>query len=210
MKPITTIVIADDHPLFRRGLVDVISETGKYKIIAEAGDGRQAVDEIVSQQPDCAILDIGMPVMDGFEVLIKCRNIIHPPVFIMLTMYDDAVYLHKALEYGVKGYVLKDNSEQEIVSCISQVERGTLYLSPSVSHHLVNPFQSILNKLTSMERKVFMLVSDFKTSGEIADLLSISVRTVENHRAHICKKLDLSGPHALAQYTASFSGKNEA
>lgn len=196
----STIVLADDHPIFRRGLVDIIAEFPEYRVIAEASDGQQALDVIHDHQPDVAILDISMPIMDGFEVLLKAQHNSKPPLFIMLTMYDDKAYLEKALEYGAMGYLLKDNAEQELINCLTMVEQGDHYLSPGVSRHLINPGHSGLTQLSHAERRVFMMVSDYRTNVEIAEMLSVSVRTIENHRARICKKLGLSGPHALMQY----------
>jgi DNA-binding NarL/FixJ family response regulator len=204
---IKTILIADDHPIFRRGLVEVIAATGQYQVIAEANNGIETIELIHQHRPDCVILDISMPVTDGFEVLITAQHWSTPPTFIMLTMYDDEAYLRKALEYGAKGYILKDNAEQEILYCLTMIGQDKHYLSPGVSRHLINPGDSSLEKLSPTERKVLLMVSDFKTNQEIAELLSISKRTVENHRAHICKKLGLSGPHALSQHVASFNSK---
>ncbi len=209
MNPIKTIVVADDHPIFRRGLADVIADTGRYDVVAQAGNGKEAVDAILTHHPDCAILDIAMPVMDGFEVLIKSRHWPDPPIFVMLTMYDDEAYLNKSLEYGAQGYVLKDNAEQEIIHCLQLIEQGKPYLSPGISWRLVNRGGSDLEKLSPAERKVFLLVSDFKTNADIAELLGVSTRTIENHRAHICKKLNLSGPHALSQYVAGYHLKKD-
>ncbi|MEE9447962.1 MAG: response regulator transcription factor [Arenicellales bacterium] len=197
-----TIVVADDHPIFRRGLVEMILAHGNYKVVAEAGNGAEAIEAILKHHPDFAILDISMPVMDGFDVLTKGMTWANPPAFIMLTMYDDKPYLDKALEYGAKGYLLKDLAEEDILHCLEMVGQGRHYLSPGVAHHLLGVPQAQQNDLSPTERKVLMLVSDYKTNAEIAELLSASVRTIENHRAHICKKLGLHGPHALAQYLA--------
>lgn len=206
MKIPSTIVLADDHPIFRRGLVDIIAEYSQYRVVAEACDGQQALEAIQRHQPDIAILDISMPVMDGFKVLLKGQHYSNPPLFIMLTMYDDKAYLEKALEYGAIGYLLKDNAEQELLNCLTMVEQGNHYLSPGVSRHLIDPTQSGLKQLSHAERRVFMLVSEYRTNTEIAKILSVSVRTVENHRARICKKLGLSGPHALTHYIADHPG----
>ncbi len=206
MNEIKSIVLVDDHPIFRRGLAEVIAEYPQYKVVSEAGDGKEALDAIQLHHPEFVILDISMPRMDGFEVLIKAGNWADPPTFIMLTMYDDEAYLKKSLEYGAMGYLLKDNAEQEIINCLERVGKGKPYISASVSWQLTKPAEALavsdLDKLSPAEHKVFSLVSDFKTSGEIADLLSVSIRTVENHRAHICKKLGLKGSHALTQYVA--------
>lgn len=202
MSEVKTIVLVDDHPIFRRGLAEVIAEDENYKVVAEAGDGEEAIDAILAHRPEFVILDVSMPKMDGFDVLVKASQWASPPAFIMLTMYDDEAYLKKALEYGAKGYLLKDNAEQEIMNCLTLVGRGKPYISASVSWQLTKPAETGQDKLSPAERRVFSLVSDFKTNPEIAKLLSVSTRTVENHRARICKKLGLKGPHALTQYVA--------
>lgn len=202
-----TIVLVDDHPIFRRGLGEVISEQRQYTVVAEAGDGEEAIHTIRQHLPDFVILDVSMPNMDGFEVLIKASQWANPPLFIMLTMHDDEAFLKKALEYGARGYLLKDNAEKEIIECLKLVGRGKPYISASVSWQLAKPTAPGITKLSPAERKVFSLVSDFKTNPEIAGLLSVSIRTVENHRAHICKKLGIKGPHALTQYAAKIKAE---
>ncbi len=202
MRDVETIVLVDDHPIFRRGLAEVIAEDENYKVVAEAGDGEEAIDAILIHRPKFVILDVSMPHMDGFDVLVKASQWSDSPAFIMLTMYDDEAYLKKALEYGAQGYLLKDNAEQEMMNCLAVVGRGKPYISASVSWQLTKPTETAADKLSPAERRVFSLVSDFKTNPEIAKLLSVSTRTVENHRARICKKLGLKGPHALTQYVA--------
>ncbi len=209
MKEQTTIVIADDHPLFRRGLVEVLQDFEEYKVLGEAGDGDEAITKIVQHKPDIAILDISMPVRDGLDVLVKAQHWANPPKFIMLTLYDDEAYLKKALQYGARGYLLKDNAETELLTCLHMVIQGKAYLSPGVSWRLLD--KSIqesdpLENLSATERKVFSLVAEFKTNADIAELLSVSIRTVQNHRSNICKKLGLSGAHALTQFAARTSG----
>lgn len=204
-----TIVVADDHPIFRRGLVETLEDADGYEVVAEAGDGEEAIAQIVKHRPQIAILDISMPVRDGLDVLVKARHWANPPIFVMLTLYDDEAYLKKALEYGAKGYLLKDNAEAELLTCIKMVSMGKSYLSPGVSWRLVKGTEQTsdsLQNLSKAERRIFSLVSEFKTNAEIAELLSVSIRTVQNHRSNICKKLGLSGAHALSQFAARFAG----
>jgi len=126
----------------------------------------------------------------------------------MLTLYDDESYLKKALEYGAKGYLLKDNAETELLNCLKMVSLGKSYLSPGVSWRLVDASgqdPDPLAALSEAEHRIFNLVSEFKTNADIAELLSVSIRTVQNHRTNICKKLNLSGAHALSQYAVRFA-----
>lgn len=203
-----TVVVADDHPIFRRGLVETLEEATGYEVVAEAGDGEEAIAQIRKHKPQIAILDISMPGRDGLDVLVKARHWASPPVFVMLTLYDDESYLKKALEYGAKGYLLKDNAETELLSCLKMVSMGKSYLSPGVSWRLVDASTQNSDQLAALstaEHRIFTLVSEFKTNADIAELLSVSIRTVQNHRSNICKKLNLSGAHALSQYAVRFA-----
>ena len=144
-----------------------------------------------------------MPRLNGLDVLVKARHWSRKPIFVILTMYDNEAYLRKALEYGALGYILKDNAESELLSCLKMVAGNKHYFSPGVSWMLVNnnlKGTDFSGKLSSTEQQIMNLVGEFKTSAEIASLLSVSVRTVQNHRANICKKLGLSGANALSKY----------
>ncbi len=208
LKNKISIVVADDHPIFRRGLVEVLEQSDDYEVLAEAGDGDEAITLITWHKPQIAILDISMPVRDGLDVLVKSRHWSNPPLFVMLTLYDDESYLKKALEYGAKGYLLKDNAESELLTCLKMVSMGKAYLSPGVSWRLLDASRQDSDPLAALsmaERRIFTLVSEFKTNADIAELLSVSIRTVQNHRTNICKKLNLSGAHALSQFAVRFA-----
>jgi two-component system nitrate/nitrite response regulator NarL len=118
---ITNILIADDHPIFRRGVLDIIEENQQFHVIAEVDDGEKALLALSNTQPAIAILDIAMPVIDGLDVLAKTYHWSSRPVFVILTMYDDLSYLRKALEFGALGYLLKDNTESELINCLQAV-----------------------------------------------------------------------------------------
>lgn len=200
-----TLIVADDHPIFRRGLCEVFNETNRYSVIGEAADGLEAIALMRSSRPDIAVLDISMPGMDGLDVLIKTRQWANPPIVVVLTLYDDEAYLHKALDNGALGYVLKDNAESELIACMDMVVQGKHYLSPGVSWMLVHPpgmANDPVQSLTAAEHRVLTLVSEYKSNADIAELLSISIRTVQNHRANIRKKLGLKGPNSLLQFTS--------
>lgn len=208
MDKTTTLLIADDHPIFRIGLREVLKTSPNYKIITEAEDGKQAIRKIKDYQPDIAILDISMPYKNGLDVVADLKDWTKAPSFIILSLYDDEVYLRKALAYGVLGYMLKENTHSELLQCLDSVIKGQQYLCSSIREKIssiVDNDKNTVQKLTTMEYQILMLVADLKKNSEIADILSMSIRTVENHRFHICKKLNLSGTNALAKFAIAFN-----
>jgi DNA-binding NarL/FixJ family response regulator len=211
MKTEIRILIADDHPIFRSGLRQVIEQAPNLKVVAEAPDGATAFERIKDMRPDIAILDIDMPGEDGFAVARKIREHRLPARVIFLTMHKDDLHFNGALDLGIRGYLIKDNAAADVVNCINAVVDGQDYISPSLSTHLLNRTRSAaafvqqqpgLADLTSTERRILSLLAEYKTSKEIARELCISVRTVENHRANICVKLDLHGTHALVKFAS--------
>ncbi|MCX7984236.1 MAG: response regulator transcription factor [Bacteroidetes bacterium] len=203
------VLIADDHPIFRKGLRQAIESDRSLVIVGEAGDGIEAYRLIEELRPDVAVLDIEMPGMTGLDIAKKIQKLSVAVDVIFLTMYKDEDMFNEALDLGVKGYVLKENTVEDIVNCIKVVAKGKYFLSPSISSYLVNRNErakSLLRKkpelkdLTPTERKILKLIAENKTSKEIAMLLHISHRTVENHRLNICNKLDIHGSHALLRF----------
>ena len=199
------ILIADDHPIFRRGLRMVIEADSLLRIVAEAEDGESALAQILELQPDIAVLDINMPPPDGMAIARQLREQGLAVEIIFLTMHKDEGLVEAALSAGAKGFILKDSVASEIVSCIKAVADGQNYFSPVPSGHLLNkrvrakPLPS-LNLLSATERRVLMLVAELKTNKDIAAELFISVRTVEHHRSNICAKLGLTGKSALLAF----------
>ncbi len=202
------ILIADDHSLMRNGLRQVL-ETNPELTVIEAENGEDALRLIRTEHPHIAVLDIEMPKMTGYEVAYHVHNEALPVALIFLTMYKDEVVFNKAMDVGVKGYVLKENTITEILQCIQSVSSGRYYLSPLISDflvrrnsRLVSPAsdQKGMNLLTPAERNLLKLLVEMKTNKQIADALSISVKTVHNHRNNICNKLGLHGAHALMKF----------
>lgn len=208
MKNKTRILIADDHPIFRSGLRHVIDSEAAYEVVAEADDGKTALSLIEEMSPDIAILDVNMPEMSGFDVISGLAGREEPIEYVILTMHDDEKMFRKAMDLGVRGYVLKDSAAVDIVNCLQAVCKGQNYTSAAVTSFLFKrasgtPEVEGLDSLTPAERTVLKKVADYKTSREIADELNVSVRTIENHRANISSKLGLQGSHALMKFALS-------
>jgi DNA-binding NarL/FixJ family response regulator len=199
----------DDHPLFRGGLRQVIEADSRFELIAEAGDGKAALELIHAKKPDVAVLDINLPSLSGLEIAQKLQSKKFPTRLIVLTMYKEEETFNRALDLGVSGFVLKENATQDILNAINAVASGEHYLSPSISGYLVRRHSRSemlssrkpgLEDLTTAERRILKLIAQKKTSREIAAELFISPRTVEAHRANICGKLELHGSHSLLQF----------
>ena len=201
------IVIADDHPIFRNGLKQIIDFDKRIKIIGEADNGQKALELITELKPDVAILDIDMPKKTGLEVLKELKD--SEVKIIFLTMYAEEDIFEEAMNHGIKGFVLKDSAVSDIVDCIFSVHEDKYYISPSVSNFLMNRRKKLnelknnnplLQNLTMSEKKILKYISENKTSKEIADILFISYITIENHRANISGKLNLKGSHSLVKF----------
>ena len=204
-----TVMIADDHPIFRRGLREVIEGDGGLSVVGEAGDGEAALRLAEERRPAVAVLDIDMPRMSGFELVGEFGRRHLPVAVVFLSMHKDESMFNEALRLGVRGYVLKDSAATDIVAGIRAVAAGQHFISPALSTYLIKRGerqaaltreQPGLGALTPAERRVLKLIADNKTSREIAAELFVSHRTVENHRTNICQKLGLHGSHSLLKF----------
>lgn len=209
MNPEIRILIADDHPVFRAGLRHVIEMSADLKVVAEAEDGTTAVERVREHQPDVLVLDVDMPGMDGFEVVRALRQEKLSVEVVFLTMHKDEDMFNEAMNIEVKGYVVKDSAVTDIVASIRAVNGGRAFISPVLSAYLLNRTQRAVRltqekpgipQLTPTERRILKLLSENKTSKEIASELFVSYRTIENHRANICQKLGLHGNNALFKF----------
>lgn len=202
----TSVLIADDHNLFRQGLVKIVDSDISFQVAGEAADGPEALKKINELKPEIAIMDISMPVMSGLEVVREAKKVNTATQFIILTMYKDDEFLTEALDLGVKGYILKENTTDDLIAALRAISIGGSYISPLLSSQMIiirNKKQKLvkkqpsINNLTVTEKTVLKLLSENKTSKEIAHDLNISYRTVQNHRGKICVKLGLKGANKL-------------
>lgn len=205
----TTVVIADDHPLFRKGLRDAITADTSLEVIGEAGDGDTALAIIEQRKPDVAVLDIDMPVLKGLQVarVIQEKGL-HVGV-IILTIYEEEDMFNAAIDSGARGYVLKESAIVDVMKAIRTVSMGEYFFSPAIARFLVNKSRRArdllqtrpqLDSLTPSERRVLRLIASEKTSKEIASELNVSPRTVETHRSNIAGKLGIHGTHSLFKF----------
>ncbi len=204
------IVIADDHPLIRKGLRLSVEEDPGLKVVAEAENGEIALELVTELQPHVAILDIEMPKLDGLSVaraIVKRRL---KTKIIFLTLHADEKIFRTAIDIGSKGYLLKDSISEEIVAGVRAVADNKPYLSQAVTEHLLRHSKAAIgtsgtiltSSLSPTERRVMRLIADGKSSKKIAEELSVHYRTIENHRTRICRKLSLEreGANALLRY----------
>jgi DNA-binding NarL/FixJ family response regulator len=205
------IVIAEDHPFFRSGVRAALQKVATFRVVAEANDGLAALEHVRSLAPDLVILDIGLPKMDGIALVRRMREEQIPIEVVFLTICDDQDVFDEALDLGVKGYLLKDCTEAELVRCVTAVSSGHCYTSPSMTTYLVNKARRLdrfarntpgLDLLTSQEREILRRIADEKTSKEIAREMGIAPKTVDTHRANICNKLEIHGHHVLTRFAA--------
>lgn len=195
------ILIADDHPVVLLGTKTFLEQRG-YVIISACGNGLEAYNQIMAKQPDIAILDMSMPGLNGIEILEKLQQTRQPVKSILLTMHNDLSLFNRAKTLGVKGYLLKEFAMDEMEKCIQEVKQGGTYFSKHLAHSLTVHYQEHSNpdlqSLTFAEKKILELVTQQKSSKDIAALLFISEKTVETHRSHIIKKLNIPpGKNAL-------------
>lgn len=211
----TPLLIADDHPLIRRGLRMSVEDDQTLVVLGEAANGLDAVALATQLRPRIVLLDIEMPQLDGLKAARQILEAQPGMDIIFLTLHADADLYRTAIELGGKGYLLKDSAIQEVVTAIHTVLAGRLYVSSSLIPSLLQAggarvpgsARSGLERLTATEHRIFRLISQGKTSKEIADELSIHYRTVENHRTNMCRKLSLDGEGANALLRFSVQNK---
>jgi DNA-binding NarL/FixJ family response regulator len=198
-------MIADDHPLVRSGLRALLERDGEFQVIAEAADGYEAIDLAVLHKPDVILLDVGMPRLSGPDAAQSISQKLPAARIVMLSMHSDEAYVLRALKAGARGYILKASPEADVIAAIRAVASGNAYFSPSITKLLVEEYvvearrrgvEDSYDLLSTREKEILQLLASGKTNREIAELLFISVSTVETHRNNVFQKLHL---HNLAE-----------
>jgi DNA-binding NarL/FixJ family response regulator len=216
MRKETRILIADDHPVYRDGLRQIISTDPALKIVHEAGNGVEALRLARESKFDIAILDMDMPGLNGLDIARARQKERLSFEIIFVTMYREEDMFNEALNLGARGYVLKESAAADILDGIHAVAGGQHYISPSISGLLVQRSarggdqgrdKAGLDSLTSAERRILKLIASDKTSKEIAAEFGLSPRTVENHRTNMSAKLGLQGSHSLLKFAFENRGK---
>lgn len=199
----TRIVLADDHVLVRQGFKSLLEREG-YQVVGEASDGQEVLRQVKSLQPDIAVMDISMPILNGLNAARELTQSFPKIKTILLTQHDEDQYVSEALAAGVKGYVLKNQVASDLLQAIQQVSRGKVYLSPGVSGAVMEAYRSKSetagDRLTLRERQVLQLIAEGKSTKDVASLLGISVKTAESHRTRLMQKLDIHETASLVRY----------
>ena len=203
------ILLADDHTVVRQGLRKLLEERPDWEVIAEAGDGREAVRLAEQQKPDVAILDVAMPLLNGIEATRQITKRVPSTRVLVLSMHADEAYVTQILQAGATGYLLKDSADVDLLKAVGEAAHGRSFFSPAIARVMLDDYVRQLadkgvtdryESLSEREREIFQLIAEAKTNKEIAALLNVSPSTVETHRAHIMEKLDLHSAAEIVLY----------
>ena len=202
------VVLAEDHEMMRAGLRSLLAKERELEVVGEASDGRQAVELVTQHAPDLAILDIGMPNLNGIEATRQIRATVPKTKVIALSMHASAQYVSRMLEAGASGYLLKDSAYEELLQAIKAVSSGNVYLGKGIAGVVVDDYVRRIGatpeveaaKLTAREREIAQMIAEGRSTKEIAGQLHVSVKTVETHRQHIMEKLKIDSVAELTKY----------
>jgi len=200
----TRILLADDHPIVRKGFRLILRAEPGYEIVGEASNGREAVEMAEALKPEVVIMDVSMPELNGIEATRRIAAVSPRTRVVALTMHRDSVYVREILRAGASAYLLKDSAEAELLNAIRAVARGDSYLTPAVSEAVLRDYRKHvadpLDLLTSREREVLQSIGEGKTNKEVASSLQLSIYTVEAHRGKIMEKLNLHSTSELVRF----------
>lgn len=202
------VFLADDHKILRESLVILLSQKDNIEVVGAAGDGQDAYRKILELKPDIAVLDISIPRLNGLDLAEKLKTELPEVKVVILTMHKSGEFVSKALCAGVRGYVLKDNALEELIECIELVHARKIYLSQDITDIVVEGFvhsnrdsaESGESAISSREREILQLLAEGKSNKDISDLLNLSIKTVETHRANIMRKLNFKNITDLVLY----------
>ena len=204
-----TVLVADDHSILREGLRALLSDSPDLEVIGEAEDGQQAIEKVRQLHPDLVLLDLSMPNINGTEAIRVIKRRYPETKIIALTVHKSEEYVRATLDAGADGYVLKDDTSSDLLTSIRNVRKGKLHLSPGICDQVINGFLNrpdnpqkghSWDRLTLREREVLKLIAEGNKNREIAECLSVSIKTVEKHRSNLMRKLNLRGISALTTY----------
>jgi DNA-binding NarL/FixJ family response regulator len=201
------ILLADDHKIVRQGLKSLLVERDGFEVVGEAADGQEAIRQAAELTPDIAVLDVGMPILNGIDATQEISRVSPRTRTILLTMHDEDAFVLKSLRAGVRGYLLKARAADDLMQAITEVFKGKIYLSPGISEAVVQGYldasQVPTVVLSARERQVLQLVAEGKRTKEIATILGVSTSTAESHRNHIMQKLNIHDVAGLVRYAIS-------
>ncbi len=213
MAPKKTILIVDDHPLVREGLISILKSAAGYEVVGQAGNARDANRMVKNLKPDLVLLDLALPDKSGIELSREIRNISPPTRIMIVSMHSKVDYIVKAFQAGATGYMVKESATEKLLQGIDHVVNGEYFMDGSVSHRVVEKLMQTPEKemkitdaayetLTSREQEITVLLAEGYSAKETAAKLFISPKTVENHRTSIMNKLGLHSTHELVRYAA--------
>jgi two-component system response regulator NreC len=207
--PQIRILLADDHTIIRSGLKLLLEQQPDFKVIAEANDGREAVQSVAANHPDVAVLDIGMPHLNGIEATRQIAAAEPAVQVVILSMHSDEGYVLRALKAGARAFILKNSAESDLIRAIRTVNEGKSFFSPAISKMLLADYvrqvqeksvEDSYDLLTTREREILQLLAEGKSNKDVAGILNLSLHTVETHRGNILQKLNLHGTPELILY----------
>jgi DNA-binding NarL/FixJ family response regulator len=204
------ILIAEDHTIVRKGLVALLKEEDRFEVVSEAEDGHMAVKNAIDLKPDIAMIDIGIPSLNGLEAAAKIKREVPDVKILMLTMYENEEYIIKALQIGASGYLIKKSAPDDLINAIYAAMEGEIFLSPSISTKVISSLirktaktdepKGKVSRLTPREREILQLIAEGLSNREIAEKLFISPKTVKVHRFNLMEKLGLHNTAEIIQF----------
>jgi DNA-binding NarL/FixJ family response regulator len=202
-------MLGDDHTLVRQGLRKILEERPEWEVVAEVGDGREAIRQAVALKPDVAIIDVGMPILNGIDATQQIVKRAADTRVLMLSMHSDEAYVTRALQAGATGYMLKDSAGTDLLKGVESVANRQAFFSPAIARLMLDDYVRRVSgtgvadrfeTLSAREREIFQLIAEARTNREVAEFLEISPATVETHRARILQKLDIHNTAELVLY----------